>query len=156
MAWNKTITQQGLNELANLNNNTITFSSAKCGRDFVTTELKDVTTMNNAIKNMDFISIQTINDLLCIKLKVNNSGVTEDSDIYQVGIFATNKNGNDFLFAIFQTDIPTTIPKNTTSNWEKEYDLYLKFSSVDISTINIEADTQEIEYATEQDILNLF
>ena len=137
MAWTYKLTKQGANLLAGLSDKKLIFSSAKFSNKVSVGHLEELTELENVIKGLEILSITSNDDTMCIELELTNIGVAVNAEVYQLGLYAKTGDVDEILFAVWQTDTPTTIPKATSMPWSKEYELYLKFSELENVTIEV-------------------
>ena len=136
--WTGTLTKQGEAFLASLKDDKFTISSAKCGSaEVIKSQLSGLTELTDIIKNMDILSISSNKTTKIVELQLLNTGVKATTEVKQIGLYVKTDDDKEILFAVWQTDTPTVVPKATLKPWSKQYDLYLTFSSLDNVTIEV-------------------
>lgn len=75
-----------------------------------------------------------------LQVIITNDDVTTGYDCYQMGIFATDPDDGEILYAIIQGEKPLSIPSaDSMAGWTAEFNFYLQFGNADSVTVVVTA-----------------
>jgi hypothetical protein len=111
MAWTNVLTKAGENLLASAFGATLNYTKVKAASGSVDVSLlADQTDVTNYIKDFSITGISVQGSTSVLNARLDNVGITAETQLTQVGIFANVNGGEEVLLIIYQTDTPSTIP----------------------------------------------
>ena len=132
------LTDVGKDLLVNSTGKTLNFTRASIGKTFYNSNIAELRDVVDIIKYVTITEVETTTDnKIVLHLLYDNSGITENTDIYEIGIYANVDGGQEVLLYVIQGEIPDAIPIETY-NWQKEQLVYCTIENyIDQYTINI-------------------
>ena len=111
MAWTKTITKAGEALIASAFGATLNYTTVKAGAGSVTvSDLADQLDVTGYIKDLSIVSVSVNGSQSVLSARLNNIGITNETPLTQLGIFASINNEPEVLLVILQNDTPSMIP----------------------------------------------
>jgi len=111
MAWIKTLTDVGAVLIASAFGASINYTRVKFGNGSVAPgSLADQTDVTGYVKDISIISLSAVGSTSTIKTRLDNIGISAETPLTQIGLFASVNGGAETLLMIYQTDTPSTVP----------------------------------------------
>lgn len=71
-----------------------------------------------------------------LNIVITNDEVTTGYDCYQLGVYATDPDDGEILYAIIQGEKPLPIPAmDATGDWTAEFNIYLQYGNAETVTV---------------------
>jgi hypothetical protein len=117
MTWNTTVTELGLQlQTKQVQGATIAFTKALTGSGVVpVVNLKEQTAVSNIQQTVTIESLTVGEQQYNIKVLISNLNLATGYNLSQVGLYATDPDEGEILFAIAQLDTPQPIPSYESS-----------------------------------------
>ncbi len=121
--WTSVITTAGQGLIAAAAGKTFHFTKAQCGSGTVdSSALEAQTAVTGFQKTLSITAISGLNNVMKLRLQLNNTSVTTGFSLYQIGIFAQLDTNVEVLFQLIQADTPDSIPSAADSpNYVNDY-----------------------------------
>ena len=148
------LTAQGKDLLARaiISQEVITFTKVEIGKgDLLPEDIQEeLTALKDSFKILSITSTAVLEEgSFRVRVAFNNAGVTSDTYLKEIGIFARGEDGVEKLYSYCHTDSPDLIPGEGSGVMERVEDLITYISNA--TTINAVIDESNI-YATIQDL----
>ena len=111
MAWTRTITSAGEALIASAFGATLNYTTVKAGAGSVpVADLNLQTDVTDFFKDLSIVSVSAKGSQSVLSARLNNVGITAETPLTQLGIFASINNEPEVLLVILQNDTPSMIP----------------------------------------------
>lgn len=152
--WNTTITNKGLALLTKqVAGSTLTFTKIASGSGTVPiVNLKEQTAVSNIKQTLANEGIIVDGNQYTITVILSNTSVTTAYNLSQIGIYATDPDEGEILFAISQIDTPRQIPTNSNS---PGFSLEFAFTFNNEAGTNVEITPTLAGYVTREELDNM-
>jgi hypothetical protein len=152
--WNTTITNKGLSLLTKqVAGSTLTFTKIVSGSGTVPiVNLKEQTAVSNIKQTLANEGIIVDGQQFTITVILSNTSVTTSYNLSQIGIYATDPDEGEILFAIAQIDEPRKIP---TSDNSPRFSLEFAFTFNNSAGVDVEITPTFAGYATREELTNM-
>ena len=111
MAWTRIVTKAGEALIASAFGATLNYTAVKAGSGSVPdADLADQIGITGFIKNLSIVSVNAVGSQSVLNARLDNTGITAETPLTQIGVFAQINNEPEVLLVILQTDTPSTIP----------------------------------------------
>lgn len=152
--WNTTITNKGLALLTKqVAGSTLTFTKIASGSGTVPiVNLKEQTAVSNIKQTLANEGIIVDGNQYTITVILSNTSVTTSYNLSQIGIYATDPDEGEILFAIAQIDEPRKIP---TSDNSPGFSLEFAFTFNNSAGVDVEITPTFAGYATREELDNM-
>ena len=147
-----TLTKLGMNLLARAiaSSEIITFTKVEIGKGTYTGDKEDATRLVDSFKVLPITSTTKLEGgSYRVRTAFSNSGITEDTYLKEIGVFARGEDGVEVLYSYCNTDTPDLIPAEGSGVLERVEDVITYISSA--TNINAVIDQSKI-YATIKDL----
>lgn len=138
------VTQKGLALQAKVaGGGNIEFTKVKTGAGTVDPVLmQNQTDVSQPMQEFQYAAEPTFNDLgeVILSVVISNDDVATGYDCYQLGIYATDPDDGEILYALIQGQKPLSIPsKDALHGWTAEFNLYLQYGNADTVTVVVDS-----------------
>lgn len=146
---NAVITQKGqLLQSKLVTGGTLSFTNAKTGAGTVAVEdLVSQTSVTQIKQTLQFTTRPTYREDGTVRLKfsVKNDGVTTGYDMHQIGLYATDPQDGEILYALLQSSTPISVPSESElDGFTVEFNVGVTYSNAD--TVTVVVDPAGVEY----------
>ncbi|UUV16927.1 tail fiber protein [Fusobacteria bacterium ZRK30] len=132
----------------------ITITKAEIGKGIIPEETnkEDLTSLIETFKTLSITSTTVLEaGNYRVRVAFNNKGITEDTYLREIGIFARGEDGIEVLYSYCDTAAPDLIPRESSGALERVEDIITYISNA--STINAVIDQSNV-YATIKDLVD--
>ncbi|UUV18057.1 tail fiber protein [Fusobacteria bacterium ZRK30] len=132
----------------------ITITKAEIGKGIIPEETnkEDLTSLVETFKTLSITSTTVLEaGNYRVRVAFNNKGITEDTYLREIGIFARGEDGIEVLYSYCDTAAPDLIPRESSGALERVEDIITYISNA--STINAVIDQSNV-YATIKDLVD--
>ena len=151
--WSTTITNKGLALLTKqAAGSTLSFSKVVSGSGSVTiVNLKEQTAVSNIKQALSVQGIDVVKNQYTIDTLLSNASVTTAYYLSQIGIYATDPDDGEILFAIAQIDEARQVPTKDNS---PGFSLEFAFTFSNAAGTNVEITPTMAGYVTREELAN--
>lgn len=133
--WTKTLTAAGIALLSRVTDGKLIFTKAHAGAGQISdNQLVNAVAVSQYMRSLNITQITSKPSAVCIRLHMNNAGLSASFDMYQIGLYAkVDGDASDVLMYIMQSDTAEYVPSEAESpSYINDFVVQLIVSQTDI------------------------